>query len=274
MRQTRRIFITGASSGIGQALALQLAQDGHILGLAARRYQKLEAIAKQVEKAGGKAFIYPLDVRDSDAQFEAIQAFVEEVGGLDVAIANAGFGLTKPILETTSEEAHELFDVNVFGLLNTIKAAAPYLQGGVFVGVSSVVAYALPTGYGVYSASKSAVSALMTVLRRETEGKFQVVLVNPGETKTEFWQVAEKRSGELLPGGSPVPMKTPKEVAAAIVKAIYQPQPTVFMSLSEKFLPMLRGAFPGILERHFKKVKAEIKANKTDKLTYLSHPKA
>ncbi len=272
--QVRRIFITGASSGIGQELALQLAKDGHILGLAARRHQKLEAIAKQVEQAGGKAFIYPLDVRDADAQIEAVQAFVEEVGSLDVAIANAGFGLTKPILETTSEEAHELFDVNVFGLFNTLKAAAPYLQGGVFIGVSSVVAYALPTGYGVYSASKSAVSALMTVLRREMEGKFEVVLVNPGETKTEFWQVAEKRSGELLPGGSPVPMKTPNQVAAAIVKAIYQPQPTVFMSLSEKFLPMLRGAFPGLLERHFKQFKAKSQAAQTQPLTYLSHPKA
>ncbi|NEO45559.1 MAG: SDR family NAD(P)-dependent oxidoreductase [Moorea sp. SIO4A3] len=274
MRQVRRIFITGASSGIGQALALQLAQDGHILGLAARRHQKLEAVAAKVKEAGGKALIYPLDVCDRQAQFTAVQAFVKEVGGLDVAIANAGFGLTKPILETTSEEAHELFDVNVFGLLNTLQASAPYLQGGVFVGVSSVVAYALPTGYGVYSATKSAVSALMTILRRETEGQFEVVLINPGETQTEFWQVAEKRSGELLPGGSPVPFKTAETVAAAIVKAIYKPQPSVFMSLSEKLLPLLRGAFPGVLERHFKQFDREMKQKKTHKLTSLSHPQA
>jgi len=175
----RRIFITGASSGIGQALAIKLAQEGHILGLAARRQDKLEQVAQQVQAAGGKAYLYPLDVRDRRQQFEAINHFAG-LGGLDAAVANAGFGITKPILATSEEEARELFDVNLFGLLYTLQASAPHLHDGVFVGVSSVVAYALPTGYGVYSASKSAVSSLLTVARREMGNQFKVVLVSPG----------------------------------------------------------------------------------------------
>jgi meso-butanediol dehydrogenase/(S,S)-butanediol dehydrogenase/diacetyl reductase len=247
----RRIFITGASSGIGQALAIQLAKDGHTLGLAARRQDKLEQVAAQVQQVGGKAYIYPLDVRDRLGQFQAIEAFAQ-LGGLDASVANAGFGLTKPILETTPEEAQELMEVNFLGLLYTLQASAPYLKNGVFVGVSSVVAYALPTGYGVYSASKSAVSSLLTIARRETQAQFPVVLVNPGETETDFWQVAKNRSGQLIPGRSPVPMVSPEKVASAITQAIYHPQPNVFLHWTEKLLPALRGAFPSILERHYR----------------------
>ena len=249
-----RIFLTGASSGIGEALALKLAREGHTLGLAARRQSRLEVVATKVSQAGGTAKIYPLDVRDREAQLAAIEDFAA-TGGLDVTVANAGFGITKPILETTPEEARELFDVNFFGLLYTLQAAAPHLSGGVFVGVSSVVTYALPTGYGVYSASKSAVCSLMTILRRETQGKFQVVLVNPGETKTEFWQVAKERSGNLISGRSPVEIAEPEVVAAAIARAIAKPKPNVFMSFSERLLPLLRGALPGLLERHYRIVK-------------------
>lgn len=249
----RRIFITGASSGIGQALAIKLAQEGHILGLAARRQDKLEQVAQQVQAAGGKAYLYPLDVRDRRQQFEAINHFAG-LGGLDAAVANAGFGITKPILATSEEESRELFDVNLFGLLYTLQASAPHLHEGVFVGVSSVVAYALPTGYGVYSASKSAVSSLLTVARREMGHQFKVVLVSPGETQTEFWQVAQKRSGYLIDGRSPVPMASADTVAAVIARAIECPQPNVFMNWTERLLPILRGAFPAVLEHHYRVV--------------------
>ncbi|GEM_PF-4636514 len=247
----RRIFITGASSGIGQALALKLAQEGSTLGLAARREQRLEEVAAQVEQAGGRAVTYPVDVRDYEAQRLAIQDFAED-GGLDAAVANAGFGLTKPILETTPEQAHQLFDVNFFGLLYTLQSAAPYLKKGTFVGISSILTYVLPTGYGVYSATKSAVSALLTTAHRETKGRFQVVLVNPGATKTEFWQVAEKKSGSLIPVTSPIPLAKPEKVAEVITKVITHPKPEVFVTKFEGFLPILRGAFPGILEQYLK----------------------
>lgn len=247
----RRVFITGASSGIGQALALKLAREGSTLALAARRKHKLEEVAAKVEQAGGRALIYPLDVRDREAQVNAIKAFAE-AGGLDAAVANAGFGITKPILETTPEEAHELFEVNFFGLLYTLQAATPYLKGGTFVGVSSVVAYALPTGYGVYSATKSAVSALLTTARRETKGQFQVVLVNPGETETEFWQVAKEHSGTLIPGRSPLPFAKPDKVAEVVARVLTAPKPEVFMTRFERMLPLLRGAFPGVLERYLR----------------------
>ena len=242
-----KIFITGASSGIGKALAIELGQKGHTLGLAARRLDKLEEVANLVEKAGGQTQIYPLDVCDRQAQIDAIQDFAESEG-LDGVVANAGFGLTKPILETTYEEAKELFDVNFFGLLNTLQASAPYLTGGIFVGVSSTVTYGLPTGYGVYSATKAAASALLTILRRETQGKFKVVLVSPGETETEFWQVARQRSPKIIPVKSPFALATPEQVATAIAQVFDQPQPEVFVTKIERILPIARGAFPGILE--------------------------
>lgn len=246
-----KVFITGASSGIGRALALRLAQDGHTLGLAARRHDRLEAVATEVEQAGGQAQIYPLDVCDRQAQVTAMTDFAH-TGAIDAVVACAGFGITKPVLQTTSEDAEELFAVNFFGLLYTLQAAAPHLKGGTFVGVSSVVTYAMPTGYGVYSASKAAVNTLLTTARRELAKDFQVVIVNPGETETEFWQVAAEHSGTLIPGQSPVPFVKPEKVAEAIVQSIVAPKPEVFISFTERFLPMLRGAFPGVLEQYFK----------------------
>ncbi|MDJ0647680.1 MAG: SDR family oxidoreductase [Xenococcaceae cyanobacterium MO_188.B19] len=248
-----RIFITGASSGIGKALAIELGCQGHTLGLAARRPDRLEEVATLIKEAGGQVQIYPLDVRDRQAQMAALKNFAES-GGLDGVVANAGFGLTKPILETTPEEAKELFDVNFFGLLNTLQASAPYLTEGIFVGVSSTVTYGLPTGYGVYSATKSAVSALLTTMRRETQGKFQVVLVNPGETETDFWQVVRQRSDNLIPVKSPFPLAQPKQVAVTISKILTKPKPEVFITKFEHILPILRGVFPGILEWYLRVV--------------------
>lgn len=242
-----RIFITGASSGIGKATAIALGSKGNTLALAARRDDKLKEIAALVEETGGKTVIYPLDVRDRETQMAAIKDFANSEG-LDAVVANAGFGLTKPILETTSEEARELFEVNFFGLFNTLQAAAPYLTGGIFVGVSSTVIYGLPTGYGIYSATKSAVSALLTTMRRETQGKFKVVLVNPGETETEFWQVTKHRSDVIIPVKSPFPVAQPEQVAATICKVLKNPQPEVFITKLERILPFVRGTFPGILE--------------------------
>lgn len=242
-----KIFITGASSGIGKALALKLAGQGHTLALTARRQAKLQEVASQVEQAGGQAVVYPLDVRDREAQISAIASFAGSQG-LDAVVANAGFGLTKPILETNLEEARELFDVNFFGLFNTLQAATPHLTGGVFVGVSSAVTYGLPTGYGVYSATKSAVSALLTTMRRETKGKFKIALVNPGETKTEFWQVVRQKSPQIIPVKSPFPVASPEQVAATISQVLAKPKPQVFVTKMEQTLPVLRGVFPEILE--------------------------
>jgi short-subunit dehydrogenase len=242
-----KIFITGASSGIGRALALQLGSQGNTVALTARRQDKLQKVALEVERAGGKALVYALDVRDREAQISAIASFADSEG-LDAVVANAGFGLTKPILETTSEEARDLFDVNFFGLFNTLQAATPYLNGGVFVGVSSTVIYGLPTGYGVYSATKSAVSALLTTMRRETKGKFKIVLVNPGETNTEFWQVVRQHSPKLIPVKSPFPPATPEQVATIISQILTKPKPQVFVTKVEQTLPILRGIFPEVLE--------------------------
>jgi short-subunit dehydrogenase len=84
--------------------------------------------------------------------------------------------------------------------------------------------------------------------------QFKVVLVSPGETQTEFWQVAQKRSGYLIDGRSPVPMASADTVAAVIARAIECPQPNVFMNWTERLLPILRGAFPAVLEHHYRVV--------------------
>jgi short-subunit dehydrogenase len=89
-------------------------------------------------------------------------------------------------------------------------------------------------------------------MRRETQGQFQVVLVNPGETETEFWQVAKEHSGTLIPGRSPLPLAQPEKVAETIAKVLRTPKPEVFMTRFERMLPILRGVFPGILEHYLK----------------------
>lgn len=186
MNSTKRIFITGASSGLGAALARAYAGPGVTLGLAARRVERLEAVAKECEVAGATAIVVPMDVTDQKAVERGARAFIQAAGGVDVVVANAGaFARIDPV-SSTFEELQTILDVNLTGVLATIKAFLPALiaSKGRLVLTSSVASFA-PLPGGVYSASKVAIRFLGEAWRPDLAAKgVGLTMLYPGFVRT------------------------------------------------------------------------------------------
>ncbi|GAB4131984.1 MAG: oxidoreductase [Thermogutta sp.] len=180
----RIAWVTGASSGIGRAIALHLSQAGYRVFASARRGEKLEKLRSN------DIVPLPLDVGDARAVADAAGQIADAAGKLDVLVNNAGFGLYGTIEGASDEDVRRQFEVNVFGLGRVTRAALPLLRRGelpTVVNVSSVVGkLALPFA-GWYSATKHAVEAISDALRLETAPLgIRVVVIEPGAIKTDF----------------------------------------------------------------------------------------
>lgn len=165
-----KTFITGASSGIGEALARHYATAGATLGLLARREALLEALAAELRQRGAQVFVYAADVTDPGAMRRAIDDFVERAGGVDCVIANAGIGIRDSLREGDSEAVARLMSVNVAGVTNTIVPFVPIMlrqNSGTLVAVSSMAGHRGLPGRAAYSASKAAVITFMDALRMQ-----------------------------------------------------------------------------------------------------------
>ncbi len=207
----RTVFLSGASSGIGHALALEYARRGAHVALAARRKEPLEELARAIEGAGGKAFVVPVDVSDPAAVKEAVIAAERALGSLDMVVANAGIGHSGHAARLTMDSVNEIIDVNIRGAFATILAAVPImlLQGhGHLVGVSSLAGRrGLPTS-GAYSASKAALSVFLETLRIDlAPSKIRVTDVQPGFVATPM---TEKNK-------HPMPFKWTRDKAARVI---------------------------------------------------------
>ncbi len=186
----RVVAITGASSGIGEATALACAQAGAAVSLAARRTERIEALAERIEQSGGRALAITADVGEE----EQARAFVErtgsELGRLDVLVNNAGVMLLGPIDGAPTEEWRRMVHVNVFGVLYCTHAALPVMKGqgaGHIVTVSSVAGRFARPGSGVYNLTKFGVGAFSEALRQEVAlERIRVTLIEPGFVATEL----------------------------------------------------------------------------------------
>jgi len=182
------VLITGASSGIGRALALEYARGGARLALCARRADLLDEVAAKVRELGGEATCIPVDVCDTDAAAEAVRKGDRDLGGLDMVIANAGRGDTLLGTRLTWEHVGAVIDLNVRGAMATLVAAIPVMvaaQRGHLVGVSSLAgSRGLPTS-AAYSASKAALSVFLESLRIDLRPVgIRVTDVQPGFVAT------------------------------------------------------------------------------------------
>jgi NADP-dependent 3-hydroxy acid dehydrogenase YdfG len=223
MRQPRprTILITGASSGIGRALALEYARGGAHLALAARREAELDATAFEARRLGGSAVSYVLDVADVDAVNDAVRRADHELAGLDMVIANAGRGDTKLSTRLTWNDVGPVLDVNVRGALATLVAAIPVMlaqKQGHIVGVSSLAGIrGLPTS-AAYSASKAAVSTFLESLRIDLAPTgVRVTDVQPGFVATPINEGANH----------PMPFRWPVEKAARHIARRLESAPAV-----------------------------------------------
>jgi short-subunit dehydrogenase len=182
------VFITGASSGIGRALALELGRRGAAMGLLARRAETLREITKEIEGAGGRALALPADVRDPDAVRAAADKLRAEFGRIDVLIANAGVGVTTDARELQAQEVADVIGINVVGAVNSVAAVLPVMlkQGsGQLVAISSLAGYRGLPKSGAYCASKAALSTFFESLRLDLKGSgIDVTIIHPGFIKT------------------------------------------------------------------------------------------
>lgn len=182
------VFITGASSGLGQALARHYASQGHTLGLVARRAQRLDALLNELPTT---VHTYSVDVRDRTALHAAAGQFVAEVGQVDIVIANAGVSAgTLTECDEDFEVFKDIFDINLLAMVSTFEPFVPLMtsQGhGTLVGIASVAGVRGLPGAGAYSASKSAVTTYCESLRLELKPKgIDVVTIAPGYVKSEM----------------------------------------------------------------------------------------
>lgn len=195
-----RTFITGASSGIGAALARHYAAPGTVIGLAARRRELLAALAADLS---GERALYPFDVADTAALESAARDFVERFGAPDLVIANAGVSVGTQGEELRDiEKLRRVLEVNACGLAATLAAFAPAMRAagrGTLCGIASVAGFRGLPGAGAYSASKAAAIAWLEALRAELSGSgVAVVTICPGYIDTPMTRVNQYRMPFLL----------------------------------------------------------------------------
>ncbi|MCZ4563895.1 acetoin reductase [Rhodococcus sp. IEGM 1401] len=196
------VLVTGAGQGIGRAIALRLANDGHDIALVDLAEDKIAGVADEVRETGSKATTFVADVSDRDQVFAAVEHTHEALGGFDVIVNNAGIAQVAPLDDVRPEDTKKIWAVNVDGVLWGIQAAAAKFrslgQKGKIVNASSIAGHDGFAMLGVYSATKFAVRALTQAAAKEyaAEG----ITVNaycPGVVGTDMWVTIDKRFAEL-----------------------------------------------------------------------------
>jgi NADP-dependent 3-hydroxy acid dehydrogenase YdfG len=224
------IFITGASSGIGEACTRSFAAEGSLLLLAARRIARLEKMEPELREAGAADVLnLELDVREGKAVRSAIEGLPEGWKDIDVLVGNAGLsrGL-EPLHEGKLEDWKEMIDTNITGLLHIDRAVIPLMVergGGTVVHIGSIAGHQVYPGGGVYCATKHAVRAISDGLRIDLLGSgVRVCAIDPGMVKTEFSEVrfhGDRRRAEAVYRGV-TPLHA-EDIAEAVLFAASRP---------------------------------------------------
>ena len=247
------VIITGASSGIGEALAREYAARGYKLSLGARRIEKLEALMKDFP--GGEFLCLKTDVSKEDECRNLIKKTIERFGRIDILINNAGVSMRALFQDTDLEVVHRIMDVNFYGTVYCTKFSLPWLleSKGSLVGVISIAGHVGLPGRSAYSASKFAIRGFLDTLRIENLHKgLHVLVAAPGFTATEVRKVALSADGTAQ-GETPrneSRMMTADTCAHLIIKAIDKRKRSLILTIIEgKVTVFLSKFFPALLDK-------------------------
>lgn len=219
------VLITGASSGIGEAVAKELASAGAKIVVGARRVERLNALVEEINNTGGQAVAQALDVTDLESM-ESFVAFAEEkYGPVDVIINNAGVMPLSPLASLKVGEWNQMIDVNIRGVLHGIAAVLPGMNArasGHVINVASIGAHAVSPTAAVYCATKYAVWAISDGLRQESD-KIRVTTISPGVVESELADsISDEQGRNEMKEFRKIAIK-PDAIARAIAYAIGQP---------------------------------------------------
>lgn len=250
-----RAFVTGASKGIGRAIAVELASRGARVGLLSRGKDALAEVAAGLP---GDPIVLPADVSDRGEVARAVEEFVEVAGGLDLLIANAGIAHYGPFMQTDLDKLEQMVSVNVLGCIYTVRAAlVPMLRsaspGHVVVVSSGAGLRAFPDA-AVYGATKAANRAFAEALRHElAETEIDLTTVFPGEVETDLHTHEWEQMPDWREGDDELdPAELAQQVAAAIEagdRAVYAPKLVRLLGVN--------GIAPGVVDRLLRKIRGD-----------------
>jgi len=249
------VVITGASSGIGRALAVVFAREGARLVVAARNLTDLQQLAAELKSSYG-AEVLPVqaDVTRPLENETLIQRALEAFGRIDIFIANAGMTMRSRLTDADLDSLRHVFEVNFWGALYGIRAALPHvaLQRGSIVGISSIAGYRGLPGRAAYSGSKFALNGLLEVVRTEyLEQGVHVLTASPGFTQSNIRKRALKSDGS--PGGesfrNEAEMMTAEACAEHIVRAIRRRKSSLVLTRQGKLVVWLNKFWPRLADR-------------------------
>lgn len=251
-----RAIITGASSGIGWEIALELARQKAKLVVTARREDRLNRLVDEIKKLGGEAHAVPGDITDPDLRKRLLETAVERLGGLDLLVNNAGVGAIGYFSDASPERLRKIMEVNFFSAIELIRSALPLLLEGrrpMIVNVSSVLGHRGIPKKSEYCASKFALHGMSDALRCEFMPRgIDVLLVSPSTTATEFFDSVIDGGGDE--GKATLPwlnwgQMSSRSVARKSVRAMRKGKHEIILTPGGKILVMLDRLMPSIMNR-------------------------
>lgn len=249
--QGTTVIITGATSGIGRATALEFASAGAQVVVAGRREQRLQELTAELESKGSAALAVRADVADQ-AQVEAvIEKTIARFGRVDTLINNAGVAIAARFEQVALEDFRRLMEVNFWGAVYACRAVLPQMRaqggGGVIINVSSIFGKRGMPFETAYCASKFALAGFSEALRAEVMSDgIDVSTIFPGAVETEIFEAAANQTGLEMP--SYVPKFPARELARLIVQDARFPQPEVVMALDAQAINLFNKFMPGLMD--------------------------
>ncbi|MEO7215696.1 SDR family oxidoreductase [Mucilaginibacter sp.] len=221
------VAVTGASIGMGKAIAIELAKNGAKVVLGARRTEQLQQIVEEIKSTGGKATCVQIDVKNKADLVRLVNTAIEQYGKLDVVVNNAGVSQLSRVDELDIDGWEEMIDINLKGVLYGMAAAIPVFkqqQSGHIVNIISTAGIKIAPMQGVYAGTKNAIRTIAEAFRQESDGNIRITGISPGFVKTDFANnLKNEEMKTAIQNGMEQIAIDPIAIANAVIYAISQP---------------------------------------------------